>query len=177
MNHILSLLVFLCFTCQSITAQKAQECNLKVFLSLKSKTLQADFFRKIDSVTAVQYPKGKAKTVNINPAILNRYLNDIEKDFSQQSVGEMIAESTQVADTTTFERTYHYKLVPPEFTKQASNTKNKIYISFYPKGCDFTLHLLYSYYLKEHDVVVESSVIYYFTIINGKIVNFGRDES
>ena len=165
-NHILSLLVFLCFTCQSITAQKAKDCNLKVFLSLKSKNLQADFFRKIDSATAVQYPKGKAQTVNITPAILNRYLNDIEKDLSQQSVGEMIAE-----------RTYHYKLVPPEFTKQANNTKNKIYISFYPKGCDFTLHLLYSYYLKEHDVVVESSVIYYFTIINGKIVNFGRDEA
>ena len=166
MNHILSLLVFLCFTYQSITAQKAQKCNLKVFLSLKSKNLQADFFRKIDSATAVQYPKGKAQTVNITPAILNKYLSDIEK-----------ALSTQVADTTTFERTYHYKLVPPEFAKQANNTKNKIYISFYPKGCDFTLHLLYSYYLKEHDVVVESSVIYYFTIINGKIVNFGRDES
>ena len=165
-NYILPLLVFLCFTCQSIAAQKAQECNLKIFLSLKSKTLQADFFRKIDSATAVQYPEGKAQTVNITPATLNRYLNDIEKDLSQQSVGEMIAE-----------RTYHYKLVPPEFTKQASNTKNKIYISFYPKGCDFALHLLYSYYLKEHDVVVESSVIYYFTIIDRKIANFGRDES
>jgi len=165
-NHILLLLVFLCFTYQPVRGQKAEECKLKVFLSLKSKTLQADFFKKIDSVTAVQYPKGKAQTVNITPAILNRYLNDIEKDLSQQSVGEMIAE-----------RTYHYKLVPPEFTKQASNTKNKIYISFYPKGCDFTLHLLYSYYLKEHDVVVESSVIYYFTIIDGKIANFGRDES
>ena len=165
-NYILPLLVFLCFTCQSITAQKAKDCNLKVFLSLKSKTLQADFFKKIDSVTAVQYPKEKAQTVNITPAILNRYLNDIEKDLSQQSVGEMIAE-----------RTYHYKLVPPEFAKQASNAKNKIYISFYPKGCDFTLHLLYTYYLKEHDVVVESSVIYYFTIIDGKIANFGRDES
>ena len=165
-NHILLLLVFLCFTYQPVRGQKAEECKLKVFLSLKSKTLQADFFKKIDSVTAVQYPKGKAQTVNITPAILKRYLNDIEKDLSQQSVGEMIAE-----------RTYHYKLVPPEFTKQASNTKNKIYISFYPKGCDFTLHLLYSYYLKEHDVVVESSVIYYFTIIDGKIANFGRDES
>ena len=165
-NHILLLLVFLCFTCQSITAQKAQECNLKVFLSLKSKTLQADFFKKIDSVTAVQYPKEKAQTVNITPAILNKYLSDIEKDLSQQPIDEIIAE-----------RTYHYKLVPPEFAKQASNAKNKIYISFYPKGCDFTLHLLYSYYLKEHDVVVESSVIYHFTIIDGKIVNFGRDES
>ena len=165
-NHILLLLVFLCFTCQSITAQKAQECNLKVFLSLKSKNLQADFFRKIDSITAVQYPKSKAQTVNITPAILNKYLSDIEKDLSQQPIDEIIAE-----------RTYHYKLVPPEFAKQASNAKNKIYISFYPKGCVFTLHLLYSYYLKEHDVVVESSVIYYFTIINGKIANFGRDES
>ena len=165
-NHILLLLVFLCFTCQPVRGQKAEECKLKVFLSLKSKNLQADFFRKIDSVTAVQYPKDKAQTVNITPAILNRYLNDIEKDLSQQPVGEMIAE-----------RTYHYKLVPPEFAKQASNTKNKIYISFYPKGCVFTLHLLYSYYLKEHDVVVESSVIYYFTIIDGKIANFGRDES
>ena len=165
-NYILPSLVFLCFTCQPITAQKAQECKLKVFLSLKSKNLQADFFRKINSVTAVQYPKSKAQTVNITPAILNKYLSDIEKDLS-----------TQVADTTTFERTYHYKLVPPEFAKQASNAKNKIYISFYPKGCVVTLHLLYSYYLKEHDVVVESSVIYHFTIINGKIVNFGRDES
>ena len=165
-NYILPLLVFLCFTCQSITAQKAKDCNLKVFLSLKSKNLQADFFKKIDSITAEQYPKSKAQTVNITPAILNRYLNDIEKDLSQQSVGEMIAE-----------RTYHYKLVPPEFAKQASNAKNKIYLSFYPKSCDFTLHLLYSYYLKEHDVVVESSVIYYFTIIDGKIANFGRDES
>ena len=165
-NHILLLSVFLCFTCQSITAQKAQECNLKVFLSLKSKTLQADFFKKIDSVTAVQYPKEKAQTVNITPAILNRYLNDIENNLSQQPIEEIMAE-----------KTYHYKLVPPEFAKQASNAKNKIYISFYPKGCDFTLHLLYSYYLKEHDVVVESSVIYHFTIIDGKIVNFGRDES
>ena len=165
-NYILPLLVFLCFTCQPITAQKAQECKLKVFLSLKSKNLQADFFRKINSVTAVQYPKSKAQTVNITPAILNKYLSDIEKDLS-----------TQVADTTTFERTYHYKLVPPEFAKQASNAKNKIYLSFYPKSCDFTLHLLYSYYLKEDDVVVESSVIYYFTIIDGKIANFGRDES
>lgn len=165
-NHILSLLVFLCFTCQSITAQKVQECNLKVFLSLKSKNLQADFFRKINSITAVQYPKSKAQTVNITPSILNRYLNDIENNLSQQPIDEIIAE-----------RTYHYKLVPPEFAKQASNAKNKIYIRFYPKGCDFTLHLLYSYYLKEHDVVVESSVIYYFTIINGKIVNFGRDEA
>ena len=165
-NHILSLLVFLCFTCQSITAQKVQECNLKVFLSLKSKNLQADFFRKINSITAVQYPKSKAQTVNITPSILNRYLNDIENNLSQQPIDEIIAE-----------RTYHYKLVPPEFAKQASNAKNKIYLSFYPKSCDFTLHLLYSYYLKEHDVVVESSVIYYFTIINGKIVNFGRDEA
>ena len=166
MNHILSLLVFLCFTYQSITAQKAQECNLKVFLSLKSKNLQADFFRKIDSATAVQYQEGKAPTVNITPAILNKYLSDIEKDLSQEPIDEIIAE-----------RTYHYKLVPPEFAKQASNAKNKIYISFYPKGCVFTLHLLYSYYLKEHDVVVESLVIYYFTIIDGKIANFGRDES
>ena len=165
-NYILPLLVFLCFTCQPITAQKAQECNLKVFLSLKNKTLQADFFRKIDSVTAAQYPEGKAPTINITPAILNKYLSDIEKDLSQQPIDEIIAE-----------RTYHYKLVPPEFAKQANNAKNKIYISFYPKGCVFTLHLLYSYYLKEHDVVVESSVIYYFTIIDGKIANFGRDES
>ena len=165
-NYILPLLVFLCFTCQPITAQKAEGCKVKNILLLKNKNLQADFFRKIDSITAVQYPKSKAQTVNITPAILNKYLSDIEKDLS-----------TQVADTTTFERTYHYKLVPPEFAKQASNAKNKIYISFYPKGCDFTLHLLYSYYLKEHDVVVESSVIYHFTIIDGKIVNFGRDES
>ncbi len=165
-NYILPLLVFLCFTCQPITAQKAEGCKVKNILLLKNKNLQADFFRKINSVTAVQYPKSKAQTVNITPAILNKYLSDIEKDLS-----------TQVADTTTFERTYHYKLVPPEFAKQASNAKNKIYISFYPKGCVFTLHLLYSYYLKEHDVVVESSVIYHFTIINGKIVNFGRDES
>ena len=83
-NYILPLLVFLCFTCQPITAQKAQECNLKVFLSLKNKTLQADFFRKIDSVTAAQYPEGKAPTINITPAILNKYLSDIEKDLSQQ---------------------------------------------------------------------------------------------
>jgi len=166
MNHILSLLVFLCFTCQPITAQKAEGCKVKNILLLKNKNLQADFFRKIDSITAVQYPKSKAQTVNITPAILNKYLSDIEKDLS-----------TQIADTTTFEKTYHYKLVPPEFAKQASNAKNKIYISFYPKGCVFTLHLLYSYYLKEHDVVVESSVIYYFTIIDGKIANFGRDES
>jgi len=165
-NHILPLLVFLCFTCQSITAQKAQECNLKVFLSLKSKNLQTDFFKKIDSVTAVQYPEGKAPTVNITPKILNRYLNDIEKDLSQQPIGKKIVE-----------RTYHYNLVPPEFAQQASNTKNKIYLSFYPKSCDFTLHLLYSYFLKEHDVVVESLVIYYFTIIDGKIANFGRDEA
>ena len=165
-NYILPLLVFLCFTCQPITAQKAQECKLNVFLSLKSKNLQADFFRKIDSVTAAQYQEGKAPTVNITPAILNKYLSDIEKDLSQQPIDEIIAE-----------RTYHYKLVPPEFAKQASNTKNKIYISFYPKGCVFTLHLLYSYYLKEHDVGVESSIIYYFTIIDGKIANFGRDES
>ena len=165
-NHILLLLVFLCFTYQPVRGQKAEECKLKVFLSLKSKTLQADFFKKIDSVTAVQYPKEKAQTVNITPAILNRYLNDIENNLSQQPIEEIIAE-----------KTYHYKLVPPEFAKQASNAKNKIYISFYPKGCDFTLHLLYSYYLKEHDVVVESSVIYHFTIIDGKIVNFGRDES
>ncbi|WP_314199844.1 hypothetical protein [Capnocytophaga sputigena] len=160
------LLVFLCFTCQPITAQKAEGCKVKNILLLKNKNLQADFFRKIDSITAVQYPKSKAQTVNITPAILNKYLSDIEKDLS-----------TQIADTTTFEKTYHYKLVPPEFAKQASNAKNKIYISFYPKGCVFTLHLLYSYYLKEHDVVVESSVIYYFTIIDGKIANFGRDES
>ena len=165
-NHILSLLVFLCFTCQSITAQKVQECNLKVFLSLKSKNLQADFFRKINSITAVQYPKSKAQTVNITPSILNRYLNDIENNLSQQPIDEIIAE-----------RTYHYKLVPPDFAQQASNTKNKIYLSFYPKSCDFTLHLLYSYFLKEHDVVVESLVIYYFTIIDGKIANFGRDEA
>jgi hypothetical protein len=162
----LPLLVFLCFTCQPITAQKAEGCKVKNILLLKNKNLQADFFRKIDSITAVQYPKSKAQTVNITPAILNKYLSDIEKDLS-----------TQIADTTTFEKTYHYKLVPPEFAKQASNAKNKIYISFYPKGCVFTLHLLYSYYLKEHDVVVESSVIYYFTIIDGKIANFGRDES
>jgi len=165
-NYILPLLVFLCFTCQPITAQKAEGCKVKNILLLKNKNLQADFFRKIDSITAVQYPKSKAQTVNITPAILNKYLSDIEKDLS-----------TQIADTTTFEKTYHYKLVPPEFAKQASNAKNKIYISFYPKGCVFTLHLLYSYYLKEHDVVVESSVIYYFTIIDGKIANFGRDES
>ena len=165
-NYILPLLVFLCFTCQPITAQKAEGCKVKNILLLKNKNLQADFFRKIDSITAVQYPKSKAQTVNITPAIINKYLSDIEKDLS-----------TQMADTTTFEKTYHYKLVPPEFAKQASNAKNKIYISFYPKGCVFTLHLLYSYYLKEHDVVVESSVIYYFTIIDGKIANFGRDES
>ena len=165
-NYILPLLVFLCFTCQPITAQKAEGCKVKNILLLKNKTLQADFFRKINSVTAVQYPKSKARTVNITPAILNKYLSDIEKDLS-----------TQVADTTTFERTYHYKLVPPEFAQQASKEKNKIYIRFHPKGCDFSLYLLYSYYLKEHDVVVESSVIYHFTIIDGKIVNFGRDES
>ena len=114
----------------------------------------------------MQYPKSKAQTVNITPSILNRYLNDIENNLSQQPIDEIIAE-----------RTYHYKLVPPEFAKQANNAKNKIYISFYPKSCNFTLHLLYSYYLKEHDVVVESSVIYYFTIINGKIANFGRNEA
>ncbi|WP_454958438.1 hypothetical protein [Capnocytophaga sputigena] len=165
-NHILPLLVFLCFTCQPITAQKAEGCKVKNILFLKNKNLQADFFRKINSVTAVQYPKSKAQTVNITPAILNKYLSDIEKDLSQQPIDEIIAE-----------RTYHYKLVPPEFAKQANNAKNKIYISFYPKGCVFTLHLLYFYYLKEHDVVVESSVIYHFTIIDGKIANFGRDES
>ena len=104
--------------------------------------------------------------MNITPVMLNKYLNDIENNLN-----------TQVADTTTFERMYHYKLVPPEFAQQASNEKNKIYIRFHPKGCDFSLYLLYSYYLKEHDVVVESSVIYYFTIINGKIANFGRDEA
>ena len=100
--------------------------------------------------SGAQYPEGKAPTVNITPKILNRYLNDIEKDLSQQPIGKKIVE-----------RTYHYNLVPPEFAQQASNTKNKIYLSFYPKSCDFTLHLLYSYFLKEHDVVVESLVIYY----------------
>ena len=79
-NYILPLLVFLCFTCQPITAQKAEGCKVKNILLLKNKTLQADFFRKINSVTAVQYPKSKARTVNITPAILNKYLSDIEKE-------------------------------------------------------------------------------------------------
>ena len=142
-------------------------CKIKNILLLKNKTLQAEFFRKIEATTAEQYAeRNRDETVNITPAMLNKYLNDIENNLN-----------TQVADTTTFERMYHYKLVPPEFAQQASKEKNKIYIRFHPKGCDFSLYLLYSYYLKEHDVVVESSVIYYFTIINGKIANFGRDEA
>ena len=85
MRVFLILIGILLFSCQerraklNFTESKRTTVNdslplLKDFLLLEDRFLQKDLFKKIDSISAIHYPKHKKKDiVNITPKILNRY--------------------------------------------------------------------------------------------------------
>lgn len=145
---------------------------LKDFLLLEDRFLQKDFFKKIDSISAIHYPTHKKKDiVNITPKMLNRYLYDISQVYLKDSIFSY--------DIT--KKEYHYKMIHSEMQKyRTSDYKNIIYIEFYKKKA-FRLVINYSYTVQfekgEEPINVESSISYSFKIINKKIVGFDIQES
>ena len=175
MRVFLILIGILLFSCQerraklNFTESKRTTVNdslplLKDFLLLEDRFLQKDLFKKIDSISAIHYPKHKKKDiVNITPKILNRYLYDINQVDLKNSIPSY--------DIT--KKEYHQK-------HRTSDYKNIIYIEPYPDK-SFRLVINYSYTVEfekgEESINVESSISYSFKIINKKIVAFDMQES
>lgn len=159
-----------------IEQEKTTNCSINDFLILKEKNIQQDFFKKIDSVFVIQYPnpKDRESSINITPEILNKYLRDIDKQSLKDSL-------VVFEDVTLANKEYHFKFIPKSFNQwKTSNYKNNIYIRHSAKDCSFSLYINYSCLIDfegdEDDVVEEHLIFYYFRIINGKIVDFGRNE-
>lgn len=151
-------------------------CSVDDFLLLRKKDVQQDFFKKMDSIFVVQYPnkKDRENTINVTPEILNRYL----KDINEQSLRDSLVVFN---DVTLANKEYNFKFIPKSFHQwKTSNYKNTIYIRYSPNHCSFGLYINYSCIIDfedEEDKVIEEHLIFYhFKIVNGKIVDFGRNE-
>ena len=183
MKVFLILIGILLFSCQerraklNFTESKRTTVNdslplLKDFLLLEDRFLQKDLFKKIDSISAIHYPKHKKKDiVNITPKILNRYLYDINQVDLKDSIPSY--------DIT--KKEYHHKMIHSEMQKyKTSDYENIIYIESYPNKI-FRLVINYSYTVQfekgEEPIRVETSISYCFKIINKKIVAFDMQES
>ncbi len=145
---------------------------LKDFLLLEDKILQKDLFKKIDSVSAIHYPKHKKKDiVNITPKMLSKYLYDISQLDLKDSIPSYDISKKE----------YHHKMIHNEMQKyKTSDYENIIYIESYPNKT-FRLVINYSYTVQfekgEEPISVESSISYSFKIVNRKIVGFDIQES
>lgn len=158
--------------------KETSSCSVDDFLLLRKKSIQQDFFKKLDSVFAIQYPniKDRENSINITPKILNTYLNDINEQSLRDSV-------VVFEDVTLANKEYNFKFIPQSFKQwKTSNYKNNIYIRYSAKNCSFGLYINYSCLIDfeekdEENVAEEHLIFYHFRIINGKIVDFGRNEA
>lgn len=168
-------------TLVSIKEKIEDSLNITDFLLLRKKSIQRDFFKKIDSTFAIQFPtnEDKKRSLNITPKMLNIYLNDIsEVDFK---------DSISIVENTFAKRTYRFKLVPKEIEKiyKTSDYKTIFQLNYFPNdGYRFVIMISYFIHFEEDDdnevekgVMEEHMILYYFKIINGKIVDFGRNEA
>ena len=132
------------------------------FLKLANKNIQTDFFHQLDSIRKVQYPQNdqdKAIFVDLTPALLDRFLRDLNK--------------SEFSKTGKFKKEYYFGIAPPKYT-DSKECKDAISITFDKKTCSFLL-VIYNEFPEEW--CQESSVIYGFKINGNRISDFGRNEA
>lgn len=134
------------------------------FLTLKNKEIQSTFFYKLDSTRKVQYPENDQEIsmmVDLTPEYLNKFIADINLDT--------------LLVNKRFGKEYHFNISPNGYS-DPKRCKDKIEVIFDEKQCTFRLNI-YNTFLVEPNWCTESMVVYGFSILNGKIVDFGRQEA
>lgn len=132
------------------------------FLKLTDKTIQADFFHKLDSIRKVQYPKNDQDTaifVDLTPKLMDIFIKDLNKD--------------ELNKTGSFEKEYNFNIAPPKY-KDSKECIDKISLSFDKETCSFRLVIFNEFFA---EWCQESSVFYGFQINGDKILDFGRNEA
>ena len=124
--------------------------------------LQADFFRQLDSIRKVQYPKNNLDTsifVDLTPKLLDRFIKDLNKD--------------ELSKTGEFEKEYNFNIAPRQYA-DSKECKDKISITFDKNTCSFRLVIFNEFFA---EWCQESTVIYGFEIDGDKILNLGRNDA
>jgi hypothetical protein len=137
-------------------------CMAGDFLKLKNKQLQADFFIQLDSVRKIQYQDSHQdiyNLVDITPAILNKFLNDINID--------------SLTTNGSYEAKFFFNISPKGYT-DSKICDDLIIIRFFNEDCGFRMIIDNVYPVEEQGCAGGAQVIYGFKIINNKIVDFGR---
>ena len=133
-------------------------------LKLKEPLLQKEFFRELDSIKDLQYPENdqeECNNVDITSELLNTFLGDINTSTFQEK-GE-------------FECFYNFNIACPGFS-DSEICKDKISIQFFESSCNFRM-VIENCYMVEGSCIGGAQVVYTFKIIDGKVINFGRNEA
>jgi hypothetical protein len=137
-------------------------CGSEDFLKLKNKQLQADFFRQLDSVRKGQYPNNDQdiyNLVDITPALLNKFLSDINIDSLRKN--EM------------YEASYFFNIAPKEYT-DSRKCDDVITVRFFSEDCSFRMIIDNVYPVKDVGCAGGAQVLYGFKIFKSRIIEFGR---
>lgn len=144
------------------TYTSSYRCDASDFLKLKDKQLQADFFKHLDSVRKIQYPANDQdiyNLVDITPAMLNSFLNDINIDSLQKNAS--------------YEHKYFFNIAPKGFT-DSRTCADVIILRFFEEDCSFRVIIDNVYPVEEQGCAGGAQVIYGFHIEDNKIIRFGR---
>ena len=135
-------------------------CDVKDIVFLNQNEGHKSFIKTLDSTVQKQYPAGKEITSpELNTEILTQFLNDLNLE--------------NFDETFKFQKKYNLKLTPKSV--QTLNEINIIELVYYPKECSYRLSINCSY--ETEDYSDESSVIYFFKIVDGKLKDFARQEA
>jgi len=140
-------------------------CSAKNLLKLRDNGLQYDFFRQLASIRKVQYPNNDQDTdnsVDITPSLLKKFLKDVNVDTLQKNG--------------TYESYYFFNIAPAQYV-DSKKCKDKIEIQYFNKECGFRMVIDNVYLVEKRDCIGGSQVIYGFKIVDGKIVDFTRNEA
>lgn len=131
-------------------------------LYLKNPAIQKSFFRQLDSMLKIQYPKNDQEKdifVDLTPKMLDQFLNDLDTNL--------------LIKNGAFDKSYHFNIAPPMYkdTKKCSDQitlENDVHSNY------FSLIISNRFYA---EWCQESAVRYFFIITKNTIRIIGRSEA
>ena len=143
---------------------KGVNCSAMDLVKLKDKELQDEFFKQLDSIKKVQYSnytQDTGNSVDITPNLLRQFLENINADSLQMNG--------------VYESHFFFNIAPPQYV-DSKKCKDIISIQYFI-DCGFRMVIDNVYLVEKEGCIGGSQVVYGFKIIDGKIVDFGRQEA
>lgn len=131
-------------------------------LYLKNPTIQKSFFRQLDSMLKIQYPKNDQEKdifVDLTPKMLDQFLSDLDTNL--------------LIKNGAFDKSYHFNIAPPMY-KDTKTCSDQITLEYDVHSNYFSLIISNRFYA---EWCQESAVRYFFILTKNTIRIIGRSEA